>query len=317
MKTIAITGGCGFVGLALAESLLARGHVPHLLDLAPTPLAAHPSLCGAVYHRCDVTCPGEIEAALAHNRPDIVVHTAALTPSPQMEREQAARVIEVNLTGTSNMLQAVQASGIRRLIYLSSAAIYGSSPRAGATLPEDAELRPNSLYGVTKEASERLAAMIAQGNDIKVSILRLGPVFGPWEMQGSSRPGLSAQGQMLALHKAGKVPLLPSEMVTDWVYSRDVGAAIAALIEAPPPEGSEIFNLGAGHVSSPLDWAAGMGFKGEVVSPEAATITARVSDGRSPLDISRLAARIGYAGARGLEAACRDHQRWLAEVAAL
>lgn len=138
-----------------------------MLDLAPTPLTAHPARSGTVYHRCDVTRPDEIATAFAHSPVDVLVHAAALTPSPQMERDQAATVIEVNLTGTSNLLQAAQSAGIRRLVHLSSAATYSSATRDGKTLAEDAELWPSSLYGITKDACERLVSLFSQNTDIK------------------------------------------------------------------------------------------------------------------------------------------------------
>ena len=111
------------------------------------------------------------------------------------------------------------------------------------------------------------------------------------------------------------MPHLPSAMVADWLCSRDVGAASAALIDEPAPDDPEIFNLGAGQVSSPLDWAAARGLACDIGTPDTATVTARVSDGRPPLDISRPTQRTGYRGARPLEDACRDHAAGLAEIA--
>lgn len=311
---IAITGGAGFVGLATAEALLKRGHTPLLLDLAPPQHAGHPALNGARFLPCDVTDAAQVRAALAGAEPDLLIHTAALTPDAKMERAAAAKIIAVNLTGTSNVLDAATALGVRRVFYLSSAAVYGGDPRPGETLPEDAELRPNSLYGITKEASEKLVRLVAAREGLDATILRLGPLFGAWEVQGAARPSLSAQGQILALDRAGITPTLPSTMVADWVYSRDVGAALAALAEAPAAAETETFNLGAGYVSSPLDWAEQMGAPAVVAKDGPANVVARVSDGRPPLDISRLAARIGYRGMRPLPEACADHAAWLDQI---
>lgn len=311
---IAITGGTGFVGLAIAEALLARGHTPLLLDLAPPQHAGHPALNGARYLPCDVTDPAQLCTAFATAEPDLLIHTAALTPDAEMERAAAAKVIEVNLTGTSRVLDAAVAQGITRIFYLSSAAVYGSEPRSGDTLPETAELRPNSLYGITKEASEKLVRLSAARDGLDATILRLGPLFGAWEVQGAARPNLSAQGQILTLHRAGITPVLPSPMVADWVYSRDIGEGLAALAEAPAVAETETFNLGAGHVSSPLDWAAHMGIPATMAKGNQANVVARVSEGRPPLDISGLAKRIGYRGMRPLPEACADHAAWLDQI---
>lgn len=311
---IAITGGTGFAGLAIAEAALLRGHAPILLDLARPAFLDHPQWRGATFAPCDVTHPADIRARLADARPDFVIHGAALTPDTAMEHAAPAKVIEVNLTGTSNLLQAMADTGARRLIHLSSASVYGGEARDVATLSEDADLRPNGIYAITKEAGEKLVRLVAERDGLDATILRLGPLFGPWERQGAARPGLSAHGQILALHRAGETAVLASAMEADWVYSRDVGAACIALAEAQESLMTETFNLGAGYVSSPLDWARMTGISCSVAEGAApANVAARVSAGRPPLDIGRLRSRIGFAGGRPLAELCRDHADWMAQ----
>ncbi|ORE95136.1 NAD(P)-dependent oxidoreductase [Aurantimonas sp. 22II-16-19i] len=311
---IAITGGSGFVGLAAAEAIAARGHDVALFDLsAPTAaFRSHPAIAGARFVRADICDGAMLAEAFAAERPEALLHLAALTSNEAMERRGAARIIAVNVGGTATTLEAAAKAGCRRIVALSSIAVYGSRRKDFGTaesLDETTPLCPDTLYGITKRAGEEVAHRLAELHDLELTVLRLGPIFGPWERPGEARPDLSPHAQILAQ----AAPRLVNEMRADWLYSRDAGAAIAAVVEAAGL-GGKTFNLGAGSLSTPREWAAATGIALPEISADAPTVTSRIPPSRPPLAIERLRAAIGAAGTRPITQAAADHMAWLDSV---
>lgn len=308
---IAITGGSGFIGLACAEALTARRHEVTLLDLAPPPpeFVGHPALGSARYLRVDVCDAQSLAQSLEQLQPDGIVHLAALTPNEHMERNCAAAIVAVNVTGTATVLDAARKVGCRRIVVLSSVAVYGSSGADFGELDavnETTPLRPNSLYGITKRAGEDVALRFGDLTDLDVTILRLGPVFGPWERHGAARPDLSPHAEILRQ----AAPRLANDMRADWLYSRDAGEAIALVVEHEGL-GGRTFNLGAGAQSTPGEWAFAAGLPIPAIAPEKPTVACRIPQRRPPLSITCLQAAIPYAGTRPTQAAAADHMAWL------
>lgn len=311
---IAITGGSGFVGLAAAEALAARGHDVVILDLAAPPAGfwSHPAIAGARFTRADI-CDGEMLAQVfAAERPDVLLHLAALTSNEAMERQDAARIVAVNVGGTATTLEAAARAGCRRVVALSSIAVYGSRRQDFGdidSLDETMPPCPDTLYGITKQAGEAVAHRLAELHELELTVLRLGPIFGPWERPGEARPDLSPHAQILAQ----PAPRLASEMRADWLYSRDAGQAIAAVVDTAGL-GGKTFNLGAGSLSTPHEWAAAAGIAAPEIAPDAPTVTSRIPPSRPPLAIERLRSAIGAAGTRPITDAAADHMVWLASV---
>lgn len=317
---VAITGGSGFIGLACAEALLARGHQVVLIDLAPPAedYLAHPALEGAVFEAVDITDARVLKAVFERQRPDQLLHGAAITANAQLTRERAADVVAVNITGSVNVLEQAVAAGVGSLVALSSIATYGTQgPWTGETLDEKQSLQPDSLYGITKASAESLLGYLAPLHGLALTQVRLGPVFGPWELQGELRPDLSPHGQVLALQRRGDAVRLPSAMESDWLYSRDAGAALAQLMELVPEQRAGMtLNLGAGVRSSVREWSALMGLDAVSVDSSNANVLARAPQSRPPLDITRLNQLTGFTGTRALAAACQDHTTWLDTLSA-
>lgn len=101
-------------------------------------------------------------------------------------------------------------------------------------------------------------------------------------------------------------------MTGDWLYSRDAGAAIAAVARRPKTQG--LFNLGAGRREAPTEWAVAIGLPPPTIDPERPNIVARAPSTRPALDIARLRAAIGFAGGRATAEAAADHAGWLNET---
>ncbi|RXG91440.1 NAD-dependent epimerase/dehydratase family protein [Bradyrhizobium vignae] len=316
-----ITGGAGFIGLALAERLLAAGQRVVLFDLpaAPPLWLARPELAGAVYVSGDVTDKTDLDAALAAAPIDRVVHAAAVTPNEQRERKDARRIVEINIGGTVNLMErAIAHGGIRRIVVVSSVAVYGFSAPApsGCFEEEISHPAPAALYGISKLAAEQAAIRIAHLHGRDTRIVRLGPVYGPWEWSTEVRDALSPHHQVLQALKSGREAVLPRAMRADWIYSRDAAAGIAAVAMNEALRHA-VYHVGGGCLSDLQDWCRALAsrfpdFRWRCAEPgEAAGIIYNLPVDRAPMSIVRLARDTGFNPAYPVDAAAADYLSWM------
>jgi nucleoside-diphosphate-sugar epimerase len=164
----AISGGAGFLGLHLSRRLLADGHAVRTLDVAPLD---EPDLERQVEElRGDVRDPRAARELCAGA--DVVVHAAAALPI----RASRAAIRSVNVEGTATVLAAARDAGVRRVVFISSTAVYGV-PEVHP-IPEDAPLSGVGSYGESKiEAEEVCGAFARRG--LETVILRPKTFVGP------------------------------------------------------------------------------------------------------------------------------------------
>ncbi len=328
MSTL-VTGACGFVGCNLVEHLLAHGRRVVAVDRTPSwppdALARFAALPGELcFAAADVRDQAALERAfaLAGAAPggaDGVVHAAAITPGPEREARDADRIIEVNLLGAVRVLAAARAHGVRRLVYLSSASVYGDAAFPERALAEELDAPvPNTVYGVAKYAAERSALRLGALWEVDVVAARVGAAFGPWERDTGLRDTFS--GPMLATRamRRGDSVVLAREGPHDWVYALDVAAALTALLDAPSLA-FDLVHVSAGRRWTLADWcraldarlgASAFALDGD---PRRATLALGARD-RAPLAIERL--RTVYEPRFGLDEALDHYLRWLGERSA-
>ncbi|WP_370050033.1 MULTISPECIES: NAD-dependent epimerase/dehydratase family protein [Salipiger] len=253
--TVLVTGASGFVGSAISEALCARG-IPVLgLDRHP-PRSSWP---GFDFVTADLRDQASLDTALSGRRLTQMIHAAALTPDAVFEEANPDLVLDVNLLGSVRLLQAAKAAGIRRLLQLSSIAIYGdAAPEPDGLYHEDrTPPAPQSLYGIGKYAAEMSLRRLAPAAGIDLSILRLGPIFGPHEQASDSRKVTSPHHQILRAALERRPVTLPRAVPADWCYSRDAASAIASLVssDATLPD---IVHIGAAKVTDLPDWCTAL-----------------------------------------------------------
>ncbi|HVT73250.1 MAG TPA: NAD-dependent epimerase/dehydratase family protein [Lacunisphaera sp.] len=139
-----VTGGTGFLGLHLCRYLRSLGHEVVSFDIAAMP--ADEQIPGVTEIRGDIREPAQLEAAVAGC--DYVAHCAAALALARPEE-----ITAVNVGGTRNLLEACARHRVKRLVYISSTAVYGM-PKFHPIF-EDAPLDPMGDYGVSKAAAER------------------------------------------------------------------------------------------------------------------------------------------------------------------
>ncbi len=317
---ILITGGTGFVALNLAEALVARGERVALFAADPPPppaRAAFERLSGRVIAELgDVRDQPALERLMQAAEIDQIVHAAAVAPGPARERRDARAVLEVNLLGTLALLQAAERHPIRRVVLLSSAAVYGVHAFRQGALDEDTPALPDGIYGTSKFAAERVALRTKALSGLDVVVARLGPVFGPWESQGPHRDLMSAPYQALVLAIEGRPIVLPRPGLRDWVYSRDAADGIVRLLDAHRLA-HEVYHVGSGARWSVEDWCGRLARRypgtafGVSPDPTAATVDFGAASDPAALAIDRIADELGFRPRFDLDAAFADYMRWL------
>jgi nucleoside-diphosphate-sugar epimerase len=171
---ILLTGSSGWLGRYLAPRLRTGGHEVTGLDIAP---GADTDVVGSVADR------SVIDEVFGGRNIEAVIHAGALH-KPDIVRYPAQAFIDVNVTGTLNLLEAATAVGVDRFVFTSStslmisAAIRSVNATAAAWLTEDAApLAPRNIYGVTKLTAEHLCRLHHDQHGLNVVVLRTGRFF--------------------------------------------------------------------------------------------------------------------------------------------
>ena len=317
---ILIAGGQGFVGLNIAEQLLTQGKTVALFGPDSAPPAFKASLKQLpgelIVMEGDVSLAGDLDHCLAEFKPDRVVNAAAITAGLDREKSQARRIIEVNLIGTIELLEACLRHRIPRMVQLGTGSVFGEQGRKSAWLDEESSAAsPESLYGISKFAAERTCIRYANKRGLDVITLRLGTVFGRWEYSTGVRDTLSIPLQLLKAAYAGEIAVLHKECADDWVYSVDVAHGVLAALNLNI-KAQALYHLSAGQRWDISHWCQMManafpGFICELVDdPSRCTIGRSASPKRSPMKIERIQADFGYQPKFLSDTALIDFTHW-------
>jgi nucleoside-diphosphate-sugar epimerase len=174
---ILLTGSSGWLGRFLAPRLRSDGHEVTGLDVAAGP---DTRVVGSVAER------GLVERAIGDHGIDAVVHAGALH-KPDIVRYPKQAFVDVNVTGTLNLLEAAAAAGCDRFVFTSTTSLMisqairagkaGGAKRAAWLTEEYGPLEPRNVYGVTKRAAEQLCALVHREHGLPVVVLRTGRFF--------------------------------------------------------------------------------------------------------------------------------------------
>ena len=202
----------------------------------------------------DVTDAQAVERCLRALQPQRVFYAAAVTSGANREREQPNQVIAVNISGLTHTIKAAHAAGVERMINVSSGSAYGEGgfAESGAVAPlreYTSRSLPNSLYSVSKFASEGVSRRLAELLQFDVFSVRLSAVFGPWELDSGARDTLSAPMQAAELALKGREAVVSRHDQRDWTYSRDVAKALRALM-AVDQHHFDLYNISSGKACS-------------------------------------------------------------------
>lgn len=308
-----LTGGTGFIGLAVTALLLEQGaEVTSVSDRLPADWA-RAALPGAVaFQICDIRDGAQVAALMAEARPDIVFHAAAATPDDARERSgPSADIIAVNVGGTANVVEAAARIGVPRVVALSSGAVYGRTMDEVAALAETTPCHPKALYAQTKLAAERIAHRLGEVHGVGIITPRLGAAWGLWEHRTVDRQTPSPAFQIIEAIRAGVMPGIAGGAAVPMIDASTAADALVKLMQADHAPG--VVNVG-GEQPVPLatfTQIAAQVFdgvdKGDVSGPEVALF----GPGRPPMDLGLLRQTIGPLAKIPLEAQIRGYAAWL------
>lgn len=299
-RRVAITGGAGFIGSNIADELSARNEIIIIDDLSsgrPGNIAHLRRLPNVTFRQGSILDLDLIQDAV--RGVDYVFHLAALASVPQSV-EDPVPTDRVNTLGTLNVLIAARDSGVKKVVFSSSCAVYGDT----ATLPvrEDMPPQPLSPYAVTKAAGEHYCSVFGHVYGLPAVALRYFNVYGPRQNPRSQYAAVVPRFISRALEGAPLTIFGDGQQTRDFVYVRDV---VAANIAAAESDASGVFNVGSGRHTSVLELAGLIqkltGMQTTVVHQPAPPGEVRHSYG----DISR-AARFGYNPRHGIEEGIRE-----------
>lgn len=238
MKAL-VTGGCGFIGSNLAQSLLTSGNDVTVLDDFSSgyrqnlPEGNHVRLVEG-----DVR--DERAVIEATRGAEVVFHLAAAVGNKR-SIEHPRYDADVNVLGTLRVLEAARALGVRKVVFSSSAGIFGE-PRK-VPIAEDHSVEPDSPYGATKLCAEKLCLAYAKLYDLEAVCLRYFNVYGPNQR-------FDAYGNVIPIFVFQMLSGDPVTVFGDGFQTRDflnVNDVVAANIRAAEAHGvSRAFNIGSG-----------------------------------------------------------------------
>ena len=242
---VVVTGGAGYVGSALVSCLFGRGYEILSLDNLSRgdygvldDYRDDPRLRVVV---ADIRDRRRLEEVIRDfGVSETIFHLAAM-PGLKLCRENPGEAIEVNVLGTFNVLEVARRLDIRRVIFASSAAVYGVPLKLPVN--EEHRLRPVNLYGVTKLAGENLMSLYHDVYGLETVVLRFGNIYGVglftrWETVIPRFVKLALEGKPLTIYGDGGSS-------RDFVHVWDIVEALRLSAEAEAGKVSgEVFNVG-------------------------------------------------------------------------
>jgi UDP-glucose 4-epimerase len=313
---VLITGGAGFIGSNLADTLIGAGHEVGIID--DLSAGKRENLPVAAWFReIDILDPAFL-AAVAEFAPDAVAHLAAQASVTESLRDPE-RDWAVNAEGTRIVAEAALAAGAKRMISASSAAVYGEPAEADLPLAESATKAPVNPYGRSKLAAEGLLAEALSGTGVDWASFRFANVYGP-RQDGAGEGGVVAVFCQRMHEGATPVIYGDGSQTRDFIYVGDVVGAIVAAFSAGGrlATGSgdiAAYNISTGKETSVNDLLAALrrasGFVGEAQHDPA-----REGDVlRSSLDPRKAAAAFGWSAGQELAPGAQATWRWYASQA--
>ena len=303
---ILVTGGAGFIGSHLVESLVRSGHRVRVLDNF---FSGRRTNLAAVRDEVEVIrgdCADASTARRAVRGVEVIFHEAAV-PSVARSVADPALSHRANVDATLTMLLAARDAGVRRFIYAGSSSVYGNSPRLPKT--EAMPTRPLSPYAVGKLTGEHYVGLFATLFGMETLTLRYFNVFGPRQTADSPYSGVI--GRFATALLRGRRPVIYGDgrQSRDFTYVENVVEANRLALEAPRVRGEAIYVASGRRVSLRHLLRAMAAIAGR--PPVAIHRPARPGDVRHSLADIRLARRrLGYRPRVGLVAGLRPTMDW-------
>jgi nucleoside-diphosphate-sugar epimerase len=296
--SILVTGSAGLVGSSLIELLISKGEqvIGYDRSLTKAPLS------GCIYEKGDLCDFPRIAYILQKHKVDRIVHSGGLS-HPYAGTESPNEMVQTNIVGTLNIFEASRLFGIKRVVYLSSGAVYGNSDKL--VMQEEEPLRPTTVYAVSKLTGEMLADVYSNNYNMSMVSLRLASVYGPRCFMPDAVKDL--------LEKAVRGENIRQEQGADqqleFLYVKDAARAIWLAVNAENKP-HKVYNIGSGVNQTVRDVA-------DIIQKVYPNLDIEIGEGGmnydflGAFDCSMAEKDLGFKAEYSLEAGIRDYVEYL------
>jgi len=333
-EKILLTGGAGYIGSHTAVELLNAGYevlcVDNCYNSSPDALKRVEKITGKTvkFYQDDILDANAMRRIFSENKIDAVIHFAGLKAVGESV-SIPLKYYHNNISGTVVLCEAMQEAGVKRIVFSSSATVYGL-PKL-LPIREDFPLSATNPYGRTKLMIEEILRDVAVSDpEWSISILRY---FNPVGAHKSGQIGESPRGipnnlmpyiAQVATGKLAKLRVFGNDYPTpdgtgvrDYIHVTDLALGhLAALKRALTKTGVDVYNLGTGNGYSVLqllkafEKASNKTIPYEIVERRPGDIAACYADP------SKAKAELGWQATRGVDEMCEDVWRWQSGVGA-
>lgn len=306
-QEVLVTGGAGFIGSHLTAALLERGHRVRVLDNLSSGRRENLAGLDVTFIEGDVADWETTRAAVEGC--SLVFHEAALVSVPRSIQEPELNH-RANVQGAFNVFEAARQAGVKRVVYASSAALYGNRP--GLPKRESDPPDPITPYAAAKLMNEIYAAAYTAAYGLELVGLRYMNVFGPRQDPSSPYSGVLSIFCRAALKGATCTIYGDGDQTRDFVYVADVAQANLRAAEVPFERcgAGAVFNVGRGQQTSLNQILA---ILGELLGRSIPTVYQDERPGdikHSVADVGRAQAVLGFAPAVAIKDGLRATLAW-------
>ncbi|WNW12063.1 NAD-dependent epimerase/dehydratase family protein [Pseudomonas sp. DTU_2021_1001937_2_SI_NGA_ILE_001] len=244
---VLITGGAGFIGSHLVDALLANGRSVRVLDDLSTGKRSNLPLDDARVELIEGNVADAALVARAVQGCQAVVHLAAVA-SVQASVDDPVSTHQSNFIGTLNVCEAMRTAGIQRVLFASSAAVYGNNGE-GEAIGEDTPKAPLTPYAADKLASEHYLDFYRRQHGLEPVVFRFFNIFGPRQDPSSPYSGVISIFAERAVKGLPITVFGDGEQTRDFFYVGDLVGVLVQALEQPVVEPGAI-NIGLNATTS-------------------------------------------------------------------
>jgi len=223
---IAVIGGLGFIGSHIVDALIDNNHEVYVYDNLSTGDYENKNN-KAIYHIGDILNTSDLDTFFNRVRPNAVCHHAAQI-DVQTSMKQPKLDGEVNIIGSINLLDMCVKYKVKRIVYASSAAIYGNPKYLG--VDENHQINPESFYGLSKSIPEQYIKLYAKNNNLSYGILRYANVYGP-RQKAEGEGGVVAIFTKKMKNNSDCLIYGDGKQTRDFIYVKDIANANLLALE--------------------------------------------------------------------------------------
>ena len=244
--SILVTGGAGFIGSHLVERLIDEGFLVDVVDDLSSGSLANLSVArgnggrGLRFHKLDIVA-ADLESLMSKLKPKAVVHLAARASVRESMRDPVSDA-NTNLIGSLRIMDAARRSEVSKIVFATSAGVYGQCTEADLPISEESPHRPDSFYGLSKDSVLGYLRLYRDNFDLEYTALILANVYGP-------RQGLHGEGGVIARFVEAALTNRQAEVFGDGEQTRDflyVEDAVDAIFRALEQGGGQTVNISTG-----------------------------------------------------------------------